>query len=204
MDTAPQAAPVARGSFWQGLGVNLLNPAIATFYLVVVPSFMPEQSTVWRYVLMAAAHVLMALACHSLWVMGFDRLREFFRAPRARLAFEIATGVALLALAAPCDLAAVDQLRGSEGSETRRSNRVQPCIPLDVVPQQLRRATRRRPRMTAGPFAPRFRDAQGPWTSVNGVIVAETLADLHTRRGDAGVFIDEHGNRIAGQWPGTS
>lgn len=91
---------VARGGFGQGLMVNLLNPAIATFYLVVVPSFMPEQATVWRYIGMAAAHVLMALGCHSAWVLGFDRLRAFFRAPRARVSFEVATGVALLALAA--------------------------------------------------------------------------------------------------------
>lgn len=53
------------------------------------------------------------------------------------------------------------------------------------------------------PVNARDRIGQGPWTNVNGVIVAETLADLHTRRGDAAVFIDEHGNRIAGQWPGS-
>jgi hypothetical protein len=49
----------------------------------------------------------------------------------------------------------------------------------------------------------RDRIGVGPWTNVNGVIVANTLDELHSRTGDAAVFVDERGNRIAGQWPGS-
>ena len=49
----------------------------------------------------------------------------------------------------------------------------------------------------------RSRIGQGPWTNVNGVTVATDLNDLHSRRGDAAVFVDERGQRINGQWPGS-
>lgn len=88
-----------RGSFRQGLIVNLLNPAIATFYLVVVPSFIPAGASTWRFAILAAIHVGMALVCHSVWAMGLGTLRQLFRPPLARRALEGATGVALLALA---------------------------------------------------------------------------------------------------------
>jgi hypothetical protein len=45
LTVAPAAATSLaqqRGSFRQGLTVNILNPAIATFYLIVVPSFLPS------------------------------------------------------------------------------------------------------------------------------------------------------------------
>jgi Protein of unknown function (DUF1554) len=53
------------------------------------------------------------------------------------------------------------------------------------------------------PTNARDRIGAGPWTNVNGVIVADTIDGLHARTGDAGVFIDERGNRINGQWPGS-
>src|SRR4029453_13526315 len=49
----------------------------------------------------------------------------------------------------------------------------------------------------------RSRIGQGPWTNVNGVVVATDLNDLHARKGDAAVFIDERGQRIPGQWAGS-
>ena len=53
------------------------------------------------------------------------------------------------------------------------------------------------------PTNARDRIGEGPWTNVNGVIVAQTVSELHARRGDFQVFIDERGERIPGQWPGT-
>ena len=53
------------------------------------------------------------------------------------------------------------------------------------------------------PTNARDRIGVGPWTNVNGVIVANTLDELHARPGDAAIFIDERGDRIAGQWPGS-
>ncbi len=49
----------------------------------------------------------------------------------------------------------------------------------------------------------RSRIGQGPWSNVNGVVVATDLNDLHSRKGDAAVFIDERGQRIPGQWAGS-
>ena len=34
-------------------------------------------------------------------------------------------------------------------------------------------------------------------------MVARNLAELHARRGDAEVFVDERNQMIAGQWPGS-
>jgi threonine/homoserine/homoserine lactone efflux protein len=89
-----------RASFRQGLTVNLLNPAITTFYLVVVPSFLPAAAPRWYYAALASLHIAIAFTCHGVWAMAFDRLRHFFRVPTARRVLEAATGAALLGLAA--------------------------------------------------------------------------------------------------------
>lgn len=49
----------------------------------------------------------------------------------------------------------------------------------------------------------RSRIGSGPWFNKNGVMVAANVAELHARRGDAATFIDEKGQRINGQWPGS-
>ena len=56
---------------------------------------------------------------------------------------------------------------------------------------------------TGGPTHARNRIGPGPWTNVAGLVVARDLNELHTRRGDPTVFVDEHGQRIAGQWPNS-
>ena len=86
-------------SFRQGLAVNLLNPAIATFYLVVVPSFLPAGAPSWYFAGLAAVHVAMAFVCHGLWAIALDRVRRLLTRPAARRWLEGATGVALIALA---------------------------------------------------------------------------------------------------------
>ncbi len=91
----------------EGVTVNLLNPAIATFYLAVVPSFLPAGAPRGYYVQLAAAHVGMAFACHSLWALGLDRLRHLLTRPAARLALEGLTAAALLLLSARLFLSAV-------------------------------------------------------------------------------------------------
>ncbi len=82
----------------EGVTVNLLNPAIATFYLAVVPSFLPAGAPRGYYVQLAATHVGMAFACHSLWAFGMDRLRHLLARPAARRALEGLTATALLLL----------------------------------------------------------------------------------------------------------
>ena len=83
----------------QGMTVNLLNPAIATFYLVVVPSFLPSGAPRWYFAALAAIHIAMAFTCHGVWAVGLDQLRRLFHPPMARRILEGATGVALLWLA---------------------------------------------------------------------------------------------------------
>jgi threonine/homoserine/homoserine lactone efflux protein len=95
-----RTAAAHAGSFRQGLAVNLLNPAIATFYLVVVPSFMPPAASPWYFALLALAHIVMAFACHGTWAVALDKVRRLFRAPLARRSLEGATAIALIALAA--------------------------------------------------------------------------------------------------------
>jgi threonine/homoserine/homoserine lactone efflux protein len=88
-----------RGSLRQGLTVNLLSPAVATFYLAVVPSFLSAGSSRWYFPALAATHILMALACHSAWAIGLHTLRRFFQPPLTRRILGAATGVALVGLA---------------------------------------------------------------------------------------------------------
>jgi threonine/homoserine/homoserine lactone efflux protein len=83
----------------EGITVNLLNPAIITFYLAVVPTFVPDEASPLYYLLLAATHVGMAFVVHSAWAVGFDGLRHVLERPRARVVLEAATGAALVVLA---------------------------------------------------------------------------------------------------------
>ena len=49
----------------------------------------------------------------------------------------------------------------------------------------------------------RNRIGSGPWFNANGAMVANNLSELHSRRGDAALFLDERGQRINGQWTGS-
>jgi threonine/homoserine/homoserine lactone efflux protein len=96
-DGAP-TPPDLSSAFRDGVAVNLLNPPIATFYVIVVPSFMPAPSA-GRFALLATIHVAMAFVCHAVWATGFDALRGIWTRPAARRSVDAAVGLALLALA---------------------------------------------------------------------------------------------------------
>ena len=49
----------------------------------------------------------------------------------------------------------------------------------------------------------RSRIGSGPWVNAAGARVAQDLTELHTRRGDAALFVDERNQRINGQWAGS-
>jgi hypothetical protein len=49
----------------------------------------------------------------------------------------------------------------------------------------------------------RNRIGSGPWHNANLVLVANNIAELHARTGDAMLFVDERGQRINGQWTGS-
>jgi threonine/homoserine/homoserine lactone efflux protein len=84
-------------AFRDGIVVNLLNPPIALFYMVVVPSFLPAPAP-GRFALLAAIHVGLALLCHAVWALGFATLRKVWARPDTRRIIDGAIGAALLAL----------------------------------------------------------------------------------------------------------
>jgi hypothetical protein len=53
------------------------------------------------------------------------------------------------------------------------------------------------------PTNARDRIGNGPWVNAKGVTVAANVTALHTRMGDAAVFVDERGQQINGQWTGS-
>ena len=82
-----------------GLGINLLSPVIISFYLSVVPSFIPIGSSRLYYSGLAATHVSLALSCHAMWATALDGMRRWFVAPWTRRLLQGATGLALIGLA---------------------------------------------------------------------------------------------------------
>jgi hypothetical protein len=53
------------------------------------------------------------------------------------------------------------------------------------------------------PTDARSRIGNGPWLNAKGVVVANNLTELHARKGDSTVFVDERGQPINGQWTGS-
>ncbi len=88
------------GAFRESLAINLVNPAIVTFYVAIVPTFIPADAPRTYFAILAACHVAMALVCHSMWAIALHAVRRWFAPPGARRALTAATGVALIYLAA--------------------------------------------------------------------------------------------------------
>lgn len=53
------------------------------------------------------------------------------------------------------------------------------------------------------PTNARDRIGAGPWYNRNLALVANNVAELHSRTGDAALFITETGQRVNGQWTGS-
>jgi hypothetical protein len=53
------------------------------------------------------------------------------------------------------------------------------------------------------PVNARDRIGTGPWYNSKGVLLAADVEALHALIGDAELFIDEHGQKIPGQWEGS-
>ena len=53
------------------------------------------------------------------------------------------------------------------------------------------------------PTNARDRIGSGPWHNASGTLVANNVNELHSRSGDASLFVDERGQRINGQWTGS-
>ena len=53
------------------------------------------------------------------------------------------------------------------------------------------------------PTHARDRIGAGPWRNASGTVIANNVAELHSRTGDANLFLDERGQKINGQWTGS-
>ena len=92
-------APLAR-DLYEGFLTNVLNPSIATFYLLVVPQFVPRGAPVARSVLLLSAiHIGLAITCHLTWAAAGGTLAHALGRSGPRRALEAISGMALLALA---------------------------------------------------------------------------------------------------------
>jgi threonine/homoserine/homoserine lactone efflux protein len=86
--------------FAAGYATNVLNPSLAAFYLVIVPQFAPKGSPfISSVLLLAALHIAMALAWHTSWALAGATLARVLSRRGPRQTLDLATGIALLALA---------------------------------------------------------------------------------------------------------
>jgi hypothetical protein len=53
------------------------------------------------------------------------------------------------------------------------------------------------------PTNARDRIGNGPWYNANRLLIANNINELHSRTGDAELFVDEYGLRVNGQWTGS-
>lgn len=87
-------------SLYEGFLTNALNPAIATFYLVLLPQFIPRGApVVASALLLTAIHVMLAATWHVCWAAAGGTLSRTLGAPRPRQILEATTGIMLLAFA---------------------------------------------------------------------------------------------------------
>jgi len=61
----------------------------------------------------------------------------------------------------------------------------------------------RDPANNNNPINARDRIGAGPWFNANGVMVGNDLADLHARRGNPILLVDERGQMVPGNWPNS-
>ena len=98
----PDAAPrqAAWRSLYEGFVTNVLNPAIATFYLILLPQFVPKDAPIARSVLvLTAVHIALAATWHVAWASAGGTLARVLAAGRPRQALEAIAGTALVGLA---------------------------------------------------------------------------------------------------------
>jgi len=99
IEREPERRPPLR-NLKEGFLTNLLNPSIASFYLIVMPQFVPRQAPIVRSVLLlTVVHVSLALTWHLVWAAAGGTLSRTLAHGRIRRGLDIATAVALAFLA---------------------------------------------------------------------------------------------------------
>ena len=85
----------------EGFVTNALNPAIATFYLIILPQFIPEDAPAVRSALvLTMVHVGLAASWHVTWAAAGGTLAHVLASGRPRRVLDAGTGLALLFLSA--------------------------------------------------------------------------------------------------------
>jgi threonine/homoserine/homoserine lactone efflux protein len=96
---APGPQPVTARPFREGYVVNMLNVAITSYYLGVIPNFLPPGGT-WRgLAALYAAHIAIAFSCHVFWISLFHQARGLFVHERPRRLLDAGFGILLISLA---------------------------------------------------------------------------------------------------------
>lgn len=89
-----------RQRLYEGFMTNALNPAIATFYLVLLPQFIPRDAPVVPSALiLTGVHIGMAATWHVAWAGAGGTLARTLGGGWPRQALEALSGIALLGLA---------------------------------------------------------------------------------------------------------
>jgi threonine/homoserine/homoserine lactone efflux protein len=89
-----------RRNLYEGFLTNALNPAIATFYLVLVPQFIPRGAPVVRSVLLLTiVHIGLAFSWHLVWALAGGTLARTLSSGAPRRTLDALAGAALVALA---------------------------------------------------------------------------------------------------------
>jgi threonine/homoserine/homoserine lactone efflux protein len=94
------APPPWTRSLREGFVTNALNPSLATFYLLILPQFIPLGAPpVASALTLTAFHVSLALTWHLTWATAGGTLSDTLSRTRPRRILEAVSGVALAGLA---------------------------------------------------------------------------------------------------------
>jgi threonine/homoserine/homoserine lactone efflux protein len=96
----PVSPPALSRSAREGFVTNVLNPSLATFYLVILPDFIPRGAPFAASALtLTAIHVALAITWHTTWAAAGGTLAATLGRSRPRRILEAVSGIALLGLA---------------------------------------------------------------------------------------------------------
>jgi threonine/homoserine/homoserine lactone efflux protein len=99
VSSASPSTPLSR-SVREGFVTNMLNPSLATFYLLIVPQFIPRGAPFASSALsLTAIHVGLAVTWHLTWAAAGGTMAGTLARTRPRRVLEAISGIALLALA---------------------------------------------------------------------------------------------------------
>lgn len=96
---AADRPPLSR-SVREGFVTNVLNPSLATFYLLILPQFIPRGAPFAASALtLTAIHVGLAITWHMVWAAAGGTLADTLGRTKPRRVLEAISGIALLGLA---------------------------------------------------------------------------------------------------------